>query len=244
MDASFFILVPAFALVAVLYSSVGHGGASGYIAVMALAGLLPAEIKPLALCLNIAVSLVAAVQFFRAGHFVKSLFLPFALGAFPLSFLGGYLQLSTPVFNALMGLVLVYTSVRFFLPDFLPRAPQQPPFILATALGSGIGFLSGLVGVGGGIFLTPLLLWMGWADSKKAAAVSAPFIFLNSAFALSGLFLKQPAAVSFDVVWFVLVVLVGGYIGSSFGSRVFSMTLVRRLLSVVLCVAGAKLVFA
>ncbi|MFM7627379.1 MAG: sulfite exporter TauE/SafE family protein, partial [Gammaproteobacteria bacterium] len=176
-------LCVALFLVALLYSSVGHAGASGYIAVMSLLGLAPAVIKPTALALNILVGLVAAWQFWRAGHFRWALFWPFAVTAVPAAFVGGWISLPTRVFTLLLGLVLLWSAWRFF---FEPKAPQPEtaastastasperavPRAAALASGAGIGLLSGLTGTGGGIFLTPLLLMMGWAQPKNAAAV-------------------------------------------------------------------------
>ena len=192
------LLCAALFLVALLYSSVGHAGASGYIAVMSLLGLAPAVIKPTALALNILVALVAAWQFWRAGHFRWALFWPFAVMAVPAAFVGGWISLPTRVFTLLLGLVLLWSAWRFF---FEPKASSSDPALSTTstasterpvpraaalASGAGIGLLSGLTGTGGGIFLTPLLLVMGWAQPKNAAAVSALFILMNSTSGLLG----------------------------------------------------------
>jgi hypothetical protein len=213
------ILTAGVFVVATLYSSVGHAGASGYIAVMSLLSVAPPEIRPIALTLNILVASIGTWQFWRAGHFSWPLFWPFALLSVPAAFVGGYLNLPTQLESDL----------------------RQPPALVAVGLGGGLGLLSGLTGTGGGIFLTPLLILMGWARAKAAAAVSAPFILLNSA---SGLLGNLSATKTFPAFAVVLLVaaLAGGSIGSYFGSRLLPHTAIKRLLAVVLCIAGFKLI--
>src|ERR1019366_9182145 len=180
------LLAAAVLLVAFLYSSVGHAGASGYIAVMSLFSLAPGIIKPTALLLNILVASIGAWQCWRAGHFSWRLFWAFALLSFPAAFLGGYINLPTHVFKAAVGLVLWFSAARFLLQpgaDDVVREPSRPA---AISIGAGLGLLSGLTGTGGGIFLTPLLLIMRWARTKTAAAVSALFILVNSGSGLLG----------------------------------------------------------
>ena len=238
-----FALTAGVFVVAILYSSVGHAGASGYIAVMSLLGLAPAVIKPTALSLNILVAAIGAFQFWRAGHFRWALFWPFALLSFPLAFLGGYLDLPTHLFKVLVGAVLLFSSYRLLAKPPAEGDVHDPPRGVAIASGAGLGLMAGLTGTGGGIFLTPLLLLMHWARTKPAAAVSALFILVNSVAGLAG---NIGATRSFPS--FALVLLgaagVGGAIGSYFGSRRFDPTLVKRLLAVVLLIAGAKLILA
>ena len=228
-------------IIAVLYSITGHAGASGYIAVMALLGMAPQEIKPLALALNVVVSLVATVQFYRAGHFDRKLFFPFVLGSMPLALLGGYVQLPMQWFKWLMGAALIVAAVRVVVKQ--PPITTQPVFSVAASLGAVIGLISGLIGVGGGIFLTPLLLLMGWANAKQAAAVSAPFILLNSLAALVGLNAYATQWLPDNILYLVLAVLMGGLLGSFIGSRIFSQQGITRVLSAVLLIAGAKLLY-
>lgn len=228
-------------VIAVLYSITGHAGASGYIAVMALLGMAPQEIRPLALTLNVVVSLIATQQFYRAGHFDRKLFLPFVLGSMPLALLGGYVQLPPHWFKWLMGLALIFAAVRVAVKQ--PRFIAYPAFIVALLLGAAIGFISGLIGVGGGIFLTPLLLLMGWANAKQAAAVSAPFILLNSLAALAGLNAQAVQWLPHNIFYLVLAVLLGGWLGSFLGSHSFPQQTIARVLSVVLLIAGAKLLY-
>jgi hypothetical protein len=243
MESGLILLGAAFFLVAALYSSTGHGGASGYIAVMALLGMAPQEIKPIALCMNIVVSLVAAIQFYRAGHFKRALFLPFILGSVPLALLGGYLRLPEPWFNLLLGAVLAYAALQLvFRP---PSAQQQktPRFGIALAVGAAIGLLSGLIGVGGGIFLTPLLLLMGWANPRQAAAVSAPFILLNSMSGLAGFILQSGYSLPGSIVFLAPAALAGGLLGGYLGSRILPMRGITMALSAVLLVAAFKMFY-
>jgi uncharacterized protein len=236
-------LTLAILMVAFLYSCVGHAGASGYIAVMTLFNLAPAEIKPTALILNILVASIATYQFWRAGHFSWSLFWPFALPAIPMAFLGGYLHLPTHVFKMLIGGVLLFSAVRLLVrpaADSVGSAPSQP---LAISLGAGLGLLSGLTGTGGGIFLTPLLLFKRWARAKNAAAVSALFILVNS---ISGLLGNLASTRHFPVFAVALAVaaILGGTFGSYFGSQKLDPIKIKRVLAAVLLIAGCKLIFA
>jgi uncharacterized membrane protein YfcA len=227
-------------IIAVLYSAVGHAGASGYIAVMSLLSLAPAVIKPSALALNILVASIATWQFMRAGYFSWRLFWPFALLAVPLAFVGGYVALPDYGFKLLVGLVLLYSGVRLLF-DAKREAPTTaPPLPAALAAGAVIGLLSGLTGTGGGIFLTPLLLFMAWANPKTAAAVSALFILLNSVAGLLGTLSNTPSMPPF-LLPLLLAAGLGGLIGSYFGSRKFNSHSIKRLLAVVLFIAGTKL---
>lgn len=229
--------------VAFLYSSVGHAGASGYIAVMSLMGLAPAEIKPTALLLNILVASLSTFQFWRAGHFSWRLFWPFAVLAVPLAFVGGSVALPTHAFKMLVGFVLLFSAARLLIaprPEGEVREPSRP---VAIASGGALGLLAGLTGTGGGIFLTPLLLLMRWARTRNAAAVSALFILLNSISGLAG-HLSSTGSVP-GVVWPLLAAAaIGGAAGSYLGSRRFSHTAIKRMLAVVLLIAGCKLILA
>ena len=236
-------LIAAMAAVAILYSSVGHGGASGYLAVMALAGLAPEVIKPTALSLNLVVSTLGTLAFFRAGHFRWALFYPFALFSVPAAWLGGHWSLNPAVFKALIAVVLAYAAVRLLVPVRAKSATQNPPLVAAALAGTGIGLISGLIGVGGGIFLTPLLLLLGWASPRQAAAVSAPFIFVNSAAGLIG---HGMGGGSFPSLWMSLApaVLIGGMVGAAWGSHLARPLHIQRALALVLVVATVKLAIA
>ncbi len=229
---------------ALLYSSVGHAGASGYLAAMALCGVAPAVMKPSALVLNVLVAAIATVQFYRAGRFSFPLFWPFAVASVPLAFVGGALTLPGIFYRPAVGLVLLFAAYRLLC---VPReADEKPetkavPLYSALASGAGIGLLSGLTGTGGGIFLSPLLLFMGWAETRESAGVSAAFILVNSIAGLAGLLtglVVLPRAVP---LWAVAAVS-GGLLGSGLGSRYLKSHVLRRLLAAVLVVAGAKLI--
>jgi uncharacterized protein len=236
------LLAAAVFLVALLYSSVGHAGASGYIAVMTLFGLSPQVIKPTALALNILVASLGSWQFYRARHFSWSLFWPFALLSVPLAFVGGYLNLPTRVFKVLVGIVLLFSAVRLLVrppSDQLATPPSRP---VALSVGAGLGLLSGLTGTGGGIFLTPLLLLMRWARTKTAAATSAFFILVNSLAGLLGN-VSSTKSLPIPAAGLAVAALVGGGVGSYLGSRRFSHVAIKRLLALVLLIAGTKLLF-
>ena len=236
-----YLLTLAVFLIAMLYSSVGHAGASGYIAVMSLLSLAPEVIKPTALSLNILVGSIATWQFYRAGHFSWSLFWPFAALAVPCAFIGGQLNLPTQLFKVLLGLVLLYSAMRFFVQSKQSTQIHEPPRTQALLAGAGIGFLSGLTGTGGGIFLTPLLLLMGWADAKRAAAVSALFVLLNSVSGLAGNISATKALPTFLFPLLIAAAL-GGLVGSYFGSRRIQPHAIKKLLAMVLLIAGFKLI--
>lgn len=236
------LLSLAIAVVAFLYSSVGHAGASGYIAVMTLFGLTAGVIKPAALVLNILVACLAAWQFWRAGHFEWPLFWPFALLGVPFAFSGGYFNLPAHFFKILVGLVLLYTAARFLVkPQVDDDARLHPPTNpVALVVGAGIGLLAGLTGTGGGIFLSPLLIFLHWARTKTAAATSALFILVIS---IAGLLGNIVSTGQFPLVALPLVAaaLIGGAGGAYLGSQQFSADFIKKLLAIVLLIAGLKL---
>src|SRR5438132_680386 len=189
MDSTQFILLClAIAVIAFLYSSVGHAGASGYIATMTLFGLATTLIRPTALVLNILVAVIGSFQFWKAGHFSWKLFWPFALLSVPAAYFGGYLQPSASILRMLIGAVLLFSAARLIFRRRDPEQTNPPSKPVAIGVGAGLGFLSGLTGTGGGIFLTPLLLFCKWAPIKRAAAISALFILVNSIGGLVGYF--------------------------------------------------------
>ena len=241
MMADWAFLILPLLVVAVLYGAVGHGGASGYLAVMALAGIAPAVMKPTALTLNLAVSLIGTVLFFRAGHFAWRLFWPFAVTSIPLAFLGGRLDLPTHVFKLILALALGFAALRLLLPAPKATDLRPAPFAWLLIAGAIIGLVSGLIGVGGGIFLTPLLLLARWSDTKTAAAVSAPFIFVNSAAGLAG---HASSLHNLPAAWplLALTVVIGGFIGARWGSINARASQLRPALALVLGIASLKLV--
>lgn len=243
MDYSLVILVSsAIGLVAFLYSSVGHAGASGYIATMTLFGFSTELTKPNALVLNILVATIGSYQFWRAGHFSWRLFWPFALLSIPAAFIGGYLHLPSSILKPLIGAVLLFSAIRLFFRRSDPDKISTPSIPISIGIGAGIGLLAGLTGTGGGIFLTPLLLMRRWAHIRVAAAVSVLFILVNSVAGLIGYFSSGKPIPSFAWV-LALAAILGGAIGSHLGSQRFPVRTVSLLLSAVLIIAGTKLIF-
>ena len=236
------ILTAAIFLMAALYSSVGHAGASGYLAAMALAGLAPAVMKPTALTLNILVALIASVRFYRAGYFSWRILLPFALSSIPFAFIGGTLTLPGSVYQKVVGLALLFAAYRLWLHAAAQAGAEARPAPLpaAIALGAVIGLLSGITGVGGGIFLSPIILLAGWAETRQASGVAAAFILVNSAAGLAG-HLASVRAVPESIYLWGAAAVAGGLIGTELGRRRLATVTLRRVLSAVLVVAGLKM---
>jgi hypothetical protein len=235
------LLAGGILLIAFLYSSVGHAGASGYIAVMSLLSVAPEVIRPTALVLNILVASIASWQFYRSGYFSWRLFWPFAITGVPFAYLGGYVALPAEVLKRLIGAVLLVSAVWLVVRPPEDVARRSPSRSVALVLGGALGLLAGLTGTGGGIFLTPVLILAGWARARTAGAVSAVFILVNS---VSGLLGNMNATNSFPLPALVLagVAIVGGTAGSYLGSHRLPHTTIKRLLAVVLLIAGGKLV--
>jgi uncharacterized protein len=242
MESTTVVTLAALILVAaLLYASVGHGGGSGYLAAMALFSLAPEVMKPTALTLNILVSTIGTVKFYRAGYFSWKVFWPFALASVPLAFVGGGIALPGHIYQPIVGLVLLFAAYRLWRSrhQAMPAVKKLPRW-LALVLGAAIGLLSGLVGVGGGIFLSPLLVIAGWANARQASAVAAPFILVNS---VSGL-LGHVAGVAFlpgALALWAAAAVIGGWVGADYGSRRLAGPRLRQALAVVLVIAGLKL---
>jgi uncharacterized membrane protein YfcA len=236
-----FLLAVCILAIAILYSCVGHGGASGFIAILALFSLAPEAFKPTALVLNILVSAVATFHFARAGFFSWSLFWPFAATSIPFSFLGGYLSLSAPVYQPLVGVVLLASACRLLSKkDREATEILRPSTTVALFVGGALGFLSGLTGVGGGIFLSPLLLLLRWARVKEVSAVAALFILVNSVSGLLG-HVSSLQIIPDYIPYLATAALAGGITGSHFGSQRIPALGIVRALSLVLIIAGFKL---
>lgn len=234
------MLYLAIAAVAFLYSSVGHAGASGYIAVLTLFGHTFEVVRPTALGLNILVAIIGTWQFIRAGHFSWKLTWPFAVLAIPASFMAGGLQLPKQVINPVIAVVLLFSAARLFLRSGDPEQVTPPRMPLALGLGGLIGFLAGLTGTGGGVFLTPLLLFCGWAKTRTAAATSVVFILVNSISGLIGHVVKGGTIPS--LTWTLApIVVVLGTLGAYLGSRKLPVRVIQVLLAAVLISAGVKL---
>ena len=230
-------------IVAFLYAAVGHGGASGYLALMALFGFSQDLMKPTALLLNLFVSLIAFVQYRRSGYFNLKVFLPLAIASVPMAFAGGMLEVDDTLYKRILGLLLLIPIARFLIADDKAGIGHREPD-LATSLiiGAAIGFLSGLIGIGGGILLSPLLLLLGWTDQKQTAAISAPFIFVNSLSGLGGQ-LVNGMEISSDMILFASLASAGGLAGAWLGAKKFDPKIIRMLLAGVLLLAAIKLLF-
>jgi uncharacterized membrane protein YfcA len=228
--------------IALLYSTVGHAGASGYIAAMALLGMAPVVMKPTALALNIIVALIGTFRFCRAGFFSWRTFWPFAAASIPMAYLGGRLTLPVPFYKSIVGIVLLYSAVRLFWSA--NSADNKPtslaPIWIALIIGAAIGLLSGLTGVGGGIFLSPVLLLMGWARTRETSGVSVTFILVNSIAGMLGNY-SSINYLSSNLVFWAPAALIGGWIGTELGTRLLPVSGIRKFLSVVLVLAGLKL---
>ena len=231
-------------LIGFLYSSVGHGGASGYIAVLSLFGIMPAQYKPLILIINIIVASLAFIQFYRAGYFKWNLCWPFLITSIPLAFLGAKVPVQDEFYNLLLGIALLLPIIRLI--GFFPSAKEKNkplPLAWAIVIGAIIGFLSGVLNIGGGIFLSPVLILFAWANSKEAAASSALFIVVNSISGLLGS-LDKPILLNETSYGWLIAIVAGGLIGSYVGSHKFQLKTVQYVLAAVLTVACVKLIFS
>jgi len=230
-------------LVAFFYASVGHGGASGYLALMAIFGMAPEVMKPTALLLNLFVSLIAFIQFYRGGHFILRIFLPLAIASVPMAFVGGMMHIDSGLYKKILGVLLLIPVARFL---FFANTPvdetRKTSVALSLLIGGSIGFLSGLIGIGGGVILSPVLLFLKWTDQKQTAAISALFIFVNSLSGLAGQFTK---GIQFNnnMVWCVAIAFVGGLCGAYFGALRFKQSILKNILALVLLLAVYKLIF-
>lgn len=236
----FLILLP---IVAFLYASVGHGGASGYLALMALFSFAPETMKPTALLLNLFVAGISFYYYYKAGHFNKKLFLSFAIASIPLAFIGGTIEIEASIYKKILALLLVFAILKM-LNVFGKVSSQIIPVKLWQGLvvGGIIGFFSGLIGIGGGIILTPLILLLHWGNMKEAAAVSALFIWVNS---VAGLVGQISSGVVLEEGAFIMVgiALIGGILGGYLGSKKINNQWLRYILSFVLIIASVKLFF-
>jgi len=238
------LLALLFLAAAILYASVGHAGASAYLAAMALVGVAPEVMRPTALVLNVAVAVLVTFQFWRAGFVHLRAVLPFVAGSIPMALLGGFLILPAEIYKPLVGAILLVAAARFLLRPSAGASddPVHAPLVAAVAVGAGIGLLAGLTGTGGGIFLTPILLIAGWSGTRHAAGTSAAFILATSMAGLVGQ-LQRGVALPDAVPLWVAAALVGAVIGTELGTRRLNSTVLRQLLGVVLVIAGLKLIF-
>jgi len=228
-------------VVAFLYASVGHGGASGYLALMAIFSIAPEAMKPTALLLNLFVAAIAFYHYYKQGHFNKKLFLSFAIASIPMAFLGGTIDIDASIYKKILGVLLIFAILKML--NVIGKESQYIKDIKiwqGLLVGGIIGFFSGLIGIGGGIILSPVILLLHWGKMKEAAAVSALFIWVNSA---AGLFGQLSSGVTLSSQSFVLVgfALLGGFFGSYLGSHKFNNKHLRKVLAFVLIIASVKL---
>ena len=238
------VVLVSLALIAALYSSVGHGGGSGYLAVLSLTTIAvsdPMWLKQYAWSLNLIVAGLAFWHYRTGGYLDRGLVVPFLIGSIPMAAIGGYLQVEGFAYDVLLSLVLVFAAWRLLWSSNEEKEVVRPGSYLAVASGGGIGFASGMIGIGGGIFLSPLLILRGWADAKEAAAVAALFIWLNSLSGLVGSSLSGGFGLDLELFApFAGAGLIGGLIGSKYGSEISGQAGIRRLLVVVLLIAASK----
>lgn len=227
--------------VALLYSSVGHGGASGYLAVMGLIGMTESQMKPTALILNILVAGVGSYRYLRAQCFDWRTFWPFAAGSIPFAFFGGTQKLSGDLYRQTLGIVLIVAAIAMVVRFKNDEKSADVPVPIGAAAGMGIGFISGLIGVGGGIFLSPLLILTRWATTKQTLGISSLFILVNSVAGLLG-HLSNLQSVPIAAAYIAPAALLGGLLGSWLGSRRLGVPALRILLSAVLATASFKLI--
>lgn len=243
---SLLLLAAAFFVVSALYSTVGHAGASGYLAVMALAGLAPDVMRPTALALNILVAAITVWRFHRAGYVLWRALWPFLLGSVPMAAVGGSIDLPRSGYYAAVGLVLLASSAyllwravaRFSIPEGTWHERRLP----SVGIGAGIGLLSGLTGVGGGIFLSPVILIMQWAGPRTTGGISAPFILVNSCIALAANALAVQR-IPPEIPWLAAAALAGGLVGTWLGLQKLGQRGLLLTLAAVMTLAGLKLFY-
>ncbi len=240
METYWLFLILLF-IIAFLYSSVGHGGASGYLALMALFGFAPESMKSSALIMNIFVSFTAFYAYFKGGYFKWKLFLPFAITSIPASFIGAYLTVDALLYKRILGIILIFPILR--LAGLLGKEPtveKEVNSYAALIIGAVIGLFSGMIGIGGGIILSPVILLLHWGKMKETACVSALFIFVNSISGMIGI-LSKGVAIDPSIYLWVGIALLGGFTGSYFGSKIFANPILKKILAFVLAIASIKL---
>lgn len=228
-------------IIAFLYSSVGHGGASGYLAIMALFSITPYLMRPSALTLNVFVSAIAFVAFYRAGYFRWKLIWPFLITSVPAAFAGALVPVNGNFYEIILGIFLLIAVARIlFSPTALTEKPSDPPIAVALIIGALLGLLSGMIGIGGGVILSPLLILFHWATVKESAAVSSLFILLNSVSGLSALLFDGFRYDSGLLLW-IAAGIAGAAGGSYTGSIKLKQGKLKYVLAAILLMASIKL---
>ena len=235
----FLLILP---VVSFLYASVGHGGASGYLALMALFSFAPEVMKPTALLLNIFVSAIAFYYYYKEGFFNRKLFIPFAIASIPMAFIGGMIEVDASLYKKILGVLLIFAILKM-LNVFGKESTKIKDIKLwqGIVVGGIIGFFSGLIGIGGGIILTPIILLLHWGKMKEAAAVSALFIWVNSTSGLVGQ-ISSGVLINIESFALVAIAIVGGFFGAYLGSKKMNNQNLRYLLAIVLVIASVKLI--
>ena len=228
---------------AILYTSVWHAGASVYIAIMSLFGLASPVIKPTALVLNVLIASFTSWRFIKNGLFDLKVFIPLAIGAMPLAFLGGYINAPHHVYKTMVGIILLCSAVSMFVQHTkIANRIQAPSFLIALLIGACVGFLAGLTGTGGGIFISPIILFLGWSNARNTSGIAALFILINSVSGLLGN-ISSVHQLPPQLPFFIAATLVGAFIGTTLGIRFYSPNTIKKVLAVVLAIAGLKLLF-
>lgn len=236
-----YVLIVSIFIIAFLYSSVGHGGASGYLAIMALFSIIPVIMRPSALMLNIFVSVIAFYNYYKAGYFKVKLIVPFLITSIPMAFIGASIPVHASVYKIVLGIFLLLATVRMlFVPGAILETSQNPALWISLIIGAILGFFSGMIGIGGGIILSPLLILFHWANLKESAAASALFIFLNSLSGLTALFLNG-LIVDKQIIFWIVSGILGGILGSYLGSKKIPSEKLKYILAMVLFFASIKL---
>lgn len=242
-DLNFLIFLGILPVIAFLYAGVGHGGASGYLALMSLFSMAPETMKPTALLLNLFVAGTSFFFYYKEGYFNKKLFLYFAISSIPMAYLGGLITVDASIYKIILGILLIFAILKML--DVFGKETEvirEVKLWQGLLVGGVIGFFSGLIGIGGGIILSPVILLLHWGKMKEAAAVSALFIWVNSAAGLAGQF-TNGIVLNKQSILMVALAVIGGFLGSYYGSKKMSNKNVRYMLTVVLIAASVKLIF-